>query len=184
MTTNVINAARAAADLMTDANVQKAQAVIESAQGKAAHAVLKALGMKIGERPKPEIVAELKAAFIGPAKIVLDGEKKDRVEQFGTYVLAIAEKNKGRAYWVIEESKTKGQVMRLTVDGESAHESARTRWSEILKALEWRAERTPGGGRPARVYLCPCCNERLNFEGEGKDRTLVKAPPAKAPTDA
>lgn len=178
-TKNVIAAAMAAADLMTDKSVQSAQAVIDTARGKASHAILKALGMQAGDKPAPEVLAELKAAFIGPAKIVLDGEKKDRTEQFGAYVRAMADKNKGRAYWVIEESKTKGQVMRLTVDGESALTSAGTRWSEILKALEWRAERKPGGGRPAKVYICPCCEERICFEGEGKDRTLVKAPPAK-----
>lgn len=177
-TKNVIAAAMAAADLMTDKSVQSAQAVIETARGKASHAILKALGMQAGDKPAPEVMAELKAAFIGPEKIILDGEK-DRVEQFGTYVRAMAEKNKGRAYWVIEESKTKGQVMRLTVDGESARTSAGTRWSEILKALEWRAERAPGAGKPKKVYTCPCCNERLNFDGEGKDRKLVKAPPAK-----
>ena len=164
-------AAMAAADLMTDANVQKAQAVIETANGKAAHAVLKALGLKVGEKPADDVIAELKTAYIGSGRstIVLG---TGQTESFGAYVQRMAERDQKHVYWTIEDSK-KGKVMRLTADGDTALASARASWSALTLALDWR-KRAPG--RKSNEYECPCCGETLIIKGQGKTRELAKAP--------
>lgn len=171
MTNTVHMAAQVAADLMTDANVQKAQAVIESAQGKAAHAVLKALGLKVGEKPSDDVIAELKVAYIGSGRstIVLG---TGQTESFGAYVQRMAERDPKHVYWTIEDSK-KGKVMRLTADGDTALASARASWSALTLALDWR-KRAPG--RKSNEYECPCCGETLIIKGQGKTRELAKAP--------
>jgi len=170
--TNSINtAAQAAANVLTDEAVQSAQGVIEEAQGKAAHAILKALGLKPGQRPKDEVIADLRAAYIGSGRntIVLGS---GHVESFGAYVQRMAERDPKRSYWTIEDSK-KGKVMRLTADGDTALASAKSSWSALTLALEWR-KRAPG--RKSNEYKCPCCGAALIIKGQGKSREIAKAP--------
>jgi hypothetical protein len=154
---NVLVAARDAAIAFADPSVVKAGSVVDKAVSKVAHALVAALG----DKPDAPTVKALRDAFVGPARFI---EGKESMG-FGAYVMARATKSE-HALFAVEKSSGKDGVEkithRLTVTGETARNTAASLISRALRECGWTT-RSPGAGRPKVVYVCPCCEAKLNL---------------------
>jgi hypothetical protein len=155
---DVLVAAREAAIAFADPSVVKAGSVVDKAVSKVAHALVAALG----DKPDAPTVKALRDAFVGPARFT---EGKETMG-FGAYVMARSTMKGEHALFAVEKSSGKDGVEkithRLTVTGEEARKRAQELVSKTLRQCGWTT-RSPGAGRPKVVYVCPCCEAKLNL---------------------
>jgi len=170
--TNIIAFAQSLSEAFANTSLEKDIAKrdtltvsIDKAVNTVAHSVVAALG----DNPSPEVVAELRAAFIGPMRFPVGEGDPANPERFGAYVRHRSAQMK-QALWT-EEKNDKGAVVRmlLTVEGEKKRASAASIFSKLVKACNWKTSKPDNRGREFKVLICPCCDSKLNYVPDPAD---------------